>query len=254
MKEAQDHFRKTISLSPQYVNAYINLGNVLSQTGNYAEAIDAFLAALQMDSQNSLIHNNLGNSYTQTGNYINAIEHYTKSLQIDSGFVNAQRNLNRVLVLWIGKTNPAIAADELRNLINQFPHNAILHYHLGNLIANQQREESIKQYEAAVGIQPDYIDAIYSLAVAYADRGEYPRSISYFQKLVLINPIDSRFDYNISCLYARQGMKDEAIKWLQQALEKGYNNWEQIKTDRDLNNIRNTQYYQSLIFKNVGDR
>jgi hypothetical protein len=48
-------------------------------------------------------------------------------------------------------------------------------------------------------------------------------------------------------MYARLKRVDEAIEWLQKALDKGYTNWESIKKDGDLDNIRDSSAYRNLI-------
>jgi hypothetical protein len=43
---------------------------------------------------------------------------------------------------------------------------------------------------------------------------------------------------NIVCLYARQEKTDQAIQWLQKAVEKGDDNLKKTETDPDLGGIR----------------
>jgi hypothetical protein len=40
---------------------------------------------------------------------------------------------------------------------------------------------------------------------------------------------------------------DKSIKWLKKAIDKGYANWENIKKDGDLDNIRDDKAYKELI-------
>lgn len=53
--------------------------------------------------------------------------------------------------------------------------------------------------------------------------------------------------YNIACMYSRQNKIENSIKWLKLAVNKGYKNWNLIKTDKDLENIRGSLYYNELI-------
>jgi hypothetical protein len=55
--------------------------------------------------------------------------------------------------------------------------------------------------------------------------------------------------YNITAIYAKQNKKEESTRWLKKAVKKGFKNWELLKTDTKLENIRETAYYQSLIRK-----
>lgn len=53
--------------------------------------------------------------------------------------------------------------------------------------------------------------------------------------------------YNIACLYSVKGDKNESLRWLKTALDKGYNNWDLIRIDKDLNNIRGLPDYRELV-------
>ena len=53
--------------------------------------------------------------------------------------------------------------------------------------------------------------------------------------------------YNIACIYANQNKPEESVVWLKKAVEKGFNDWEHIKTDSDLDNIRSSSYYKEFI-------
>ncbi len=47
--------------------------------------------------------------------------------------------------------------------------------------------------------------------------------------------------------YAKEGKVDESIKWLKISIEKGFDNVELLTTDKDLKNIRNTDYFEKFI-------
>lgn len=51
-------------------------------------------------------------------------------------------------------------------------------------------------------------------------------------------PDDALWKYNVSCIKARQGRTKEALDWLKQAIESGFRNIEQLKTDGDLKLLR----------------
>ena len=44
-----------------------------------------------------------------------------------------------------------------------------------------------------------------------------------------------------------QNKADEAMQWLKKAVDKGYRNWELIKSDKDLANIRHLEEYKQLV-------
>ena len=128
------------------------------------------------------------------------------------------------------------------------PEDPALHYRLGKLYERKgDLDAAIDQYQKTLSIQPAHSQALSSLAVVYALREEYEKSVSIFKKIIRLRPDNSGADYNIACLYARQNMIEESIDWLKRAIEKGYNRWDLIKTDKDLESIRDSSYYKELV-------
>ena len=65
--------------------------------------------------------------------------------------------------------------------------------------------------------------------------------------MIKLRPNDPEVYYNIACIYAKQNMINESIDYLKQAIKKGFHNYDLIKNDIDLKNIRNTSYVSELI-------
>jgi tetratricopeptide (TPR) repeat protein len=123
-----------------------------------------------------------------------------------------------------------------------------LHYNLGNLYKKKGKlDEAIGEYEKALSIQPDLTDAIDMLALVYMTRGEYEKAVSLFERVGELQPDNAGAYYNIACVYAIQNRVDESIDWLEKAIKRGYQNWDLIKNDKDLENIRGSSYYKEII-------
>ena len=65
--EAIAAFERSIALSPQYVKAYNNLGNVLARVGRYGDAVAAFTRALELQPDYSRGWSNFAAVLTQKG-------------------------------------------------------------------------------------------------------------------------------------------------------------------------------------------
>lgn len=53
--------------------------------------------------------------------------------------------------------------------------------------------------------------------------------------------------YNAACIYARLGMKEKGISVLKEAIEKGYNDYILIKSDYDMDNLRDMPEFENLL-------
>jgi tetratricopeptide (TPR) repeat protein len=83
--------------------------------------------------------------------------------------------------------------------------------------------------------------------VVYMIDKKYDRAISLFKKMIGLRPDNAEGYYNIACIYSKENRIEESIDWLKQAIERGYKNWDLLKTDKDLENIRGSMYYKELI-------
>jgi len=48
-------------------------------------------------------------------------------------------------------------------------------------------------------------------------------------------------------MYSIQNRIEKSLDFLKRAIEKGYDNWEHIRNDRDLENVRGTSGYKELV-------
>ena len=88
------------------------------------------------------------------------------------------------------------------------------HHNLGiALRANGQLDEATQAYREAIKVQPDFAPPYYSLA----------------------------------CLHAAVGRKDQALDWLRRAAKAGYSNTAHMKTDPDMDNLRDDPRYAKII-------
>jgi tetratricopeptide (TPR) repeat protein len=107
--------------------------------------------------------------------------------------------------------------------------------------------EAIDRYEKVLAIQPGFAEALKDLAMVHTIKRDYDKAISLFKKLIRLRPDSAGAYYNIACIYARQNKTEESADWLKEAIERGYENWDLIKRDKDLENIRGSSYYKEII-------
>jgi len=139
-------------------------------------------------------------------------------------------------------------ADRIQAALQNDPDDPVLLYESGNLFLNRKDlTGAINQYEKVLSIQPNFPEALNNLALAYAVGGQTERALAAFQKLIVLQPDNATNYYNVAVLYALQNKVSESLAWLNKAIAKGYDNWDLIKTDKDLENIRNSEGYRELI-------
>ncbi len=278
MEEAIDHFLKALRIKPNLGGVHNNLGVALFIKENTDKAIEHFKEALRINSYNDEAHNNLGKALYTKGRKLEALKHYSEALRINPYFWQVHNNIG-VILLDMGKPNEAINhfketlrlkpgyANAHNNLINalsdlekiendikKLNENAQnnledykLYYELGNLYKSKgEMDKAMGHYQKALRLNPDDTPVLDNLAKVYAIKSELGRALPLFMKSYELQPDNADISYYIACIYSRQNKIEESIEWLDKAINSGFNNWDYIKADPNLENIRGTSYYKPL--------
>ena len=105
----------------------------------------------------------------------------------------------------------------------------------------------MKRFQELLEINPEDPELHYDLGNLYYKKGEFDKAIFQYQKSLSIQPDNPSTYYNLACMYSIQNRVEKSIDFLKKAVEKGYDNWDNIKNDRDLENVRSSPYYKELI-------
>jgi protein O-mannosyl-transferase len=247
--EAERHLNEALRVNPGSIEANNNLGNIMLRTGNYDEAIRHYTEVLRLDPHQAAVYNNLGTAFIYKGKIKKAIEYYQASIREKPDNAEAAANLKNVginqkkLEDMLAKVQESTKAD---------PQNPTLHTKLGDLYRQLgEYDEAIAQYNKAVSIQSSMIQPMYGLVLVYSDNQEYTKALDVLQNIRKKQPGNPEVYYNIACIYAKQNKTDESTLWLKQSIEKGFHNWDLIRKDPDLANIRDTVYVKELLKSHI---
>ncbi|RJP78652.1 MAG: hypothetical protein C4522_12170 [Desulfobacteraceae bacterium] len=214
------------------------------------EGIHYFQETIKLDPDNASAHFNLGYLLFHQRSFLLAADHFRKALKIRPEDDQTKQFLKDAEAI-IHKIDASI--QQFEKAAEQNPDNHLICFTLADL--NQKKgdfQQAIIWNEKALSIKPDFIHAINKLAFLHSMQKEYDKSIEYFKRMIPLRPFQSSIYYNIACLYSKQNRIEESIHWLQQAVENGYHDWEQIRTDEDLSAIRNTDLFFQLEAKYSG--
>jgi len=243
--EAVGHYRRALQINPNYAEAHNNLGGALLRQGNIDEAREHFTAALDLDPNLAQAHSNMGVLLIQKGEIEAAIPYFREALRITPDSSSADANLKRALAI---QKNVEEKTAMIQEALNNNPDDPLLHFEMGNIFLGKgEFRKAIRQFEKALSMQPQFAAAQYNLALAYAADKQYDKALTAFKKMTALQPDNANTYYNTAVLFAMQNNVEESIAWLKKAIDKGYSNWELIKTDKDLENIRNSTDYMELL-------
>jgi len=234
-----------VTKSPDNYRAHNNLGSAFSDQGKVFESIKHYTEALRIDPMNPDAHYNMGNAFVRQGRMSEAISHYTEALRIKPNDAEVRSNLGSVLFMQ-GRVDEAIG--HYSEALRIKPELAEAQSNLKKISAFlNEIDETIKKVQGLLEVNPENPKLHYDLGTLYYKKGEFDKAIFQYQKSLSIQPDNPATYYNIACIYSMQNRIEKSIDFLKRAIEKGYNNWEHIRNDRDLENIRTSLYYKKLL-------
>jgi beta-lactamase regulating signal transducer with metallopeptidase domain len=105
----------------------------------------------------------------------------------------------------------------------------------------------IPRYESFANAHPDIDRAWFNLGFVLLSAGEARRAIDVYQRVVRSGYRPETSMYNLACSYARAGERENALQWLRQAEDAGFNVGEFAASDPDIASLRNDPWVASLI-------
>jgi Flp pilus assembly protein TadD len=140
------------------------------------------------------------------------------------------------------------AIDAFSKGVQTNPNDGKAYYNRGLAYAKTgKQEQAIEDFNKAIDLNPRYAMAYSNRGVIYLSRKEYEKAIEDFNMAIELDPLHPWAYYNKSCLYSLKNEVNKSCKWLKKAIEEGYDNWNHIRTDTDLNNIRSSDCYKNLM-------
>jgi Flp pilus assembly protein TadD len=155
--DAIAQLRAAVAGDPRDVRSYVELADMLSETGDTAGAMRVYQDAERVDPGNAVVLSNLGALLANAGAGAEAIPRLRSALAADPGLVAPRVLLVQQLLV---AQDFATAEREARTLIAQAPANAIGYNLLGVALASQQRFDVARDaFARAVALDPNLTDA-----------------------------------------------------------------------------------------------
>jgi len=213
LDEAIEAYKKTISLKPDYAEAYSNMGVALRKQGKFEEAIEAYKKSISIKPNYAEAYNNMGVTFKDQGKFDEAIEAYKKSILLKPNYAEAYDNMG-VALKNKGKFDEAIEA--YHKAISIKPIHANTYYNMGNALRDQLKlDEAIEYYNKSISLNPNYTDAFNNMGIAlhYQDKSE--EAIQAYRKAISFNPDSAETHQNLGFMLLRSGKLTEGLDELE---------------------------------------
>lgn len=247
-KKAVHYYQKSLEISKKPAAVY-NMGLSQSKLGHHLEAITAFQKAIELNYDASFVYMGLAYELAMIGEFQAAVENYKKALEKDPDNQEAKRHFQE-LIRFLRQCRTPEAC--VRALCRQDPENPAIWFKLGFLHEGRRNiKEAITNYEKVLSMMPEsdrqlYMLTLNHLATCYLMAGKLDKSISLFAKGARLAPNDYRFTYQLAALHAYKGDTQEALKWLEKAVDSGFSDLARLESDTRFRPLRKMPSFQQL--------
>ena len=255
-EEAIMAYEEVLDLDPENSQAHNNLGTLFEQTGQKQLARASYEKAIQIDPDLAMSHFNLARLHVGAGILDSAMMSYQKTIQLDPAYVPAYYRISQLYQM-TGDIDKAIATletlikirpdlkeaqVELKNLAMpkeqpkvsvQMPPRTVEsdkstdpRYYYNQAIMLIQKEkyrEAIVDFEKAISLKPDYLNAYIGLGAMYQNLREYKAAIETYKRALSIDPNHSGTHNNLAVVYYTMGQYKLALEHVDKAQALGFN-------------------------------
>jgi len=116
-------------------------------------------------------------------------------------------------------------------------------------IFEENIDNAIKEFSLAIEKDPNYADAYSNRAVAYMQQKKFNKAQEDLKTARELDPDNPSIRYNYACLYSIKGDVDLALDEIDAALTQGFNNYDALRFDSDLNNVRKHPEFRKILEK-----
>ena len=242
--EAVGYLRQAVRLAPDDLQFYHNLGVALAESGQTKSAMGIFTQIIDRFPYSPKTFYHLARIHAQRNEFDQAAALYKKAITYQPDYVMAYNDLGLVLLMQ-NRISEAVSAFEKAVALN--PDYTGAHLNLAQVLKRRAPQQALAHARRAAVLTPADPRPYVLAGEILATLDKTGQALANYQKAVLLRPDNPQLFYRIARLHARRNEADKAVTALKQAVENGFNDRCLLISDKGLENIRQTEYYQSLV-------
>jgi eukaryotic-like serine/threonine-protein kinase len=252
LPEAIRAYRSAIAVNPYYWGSHMELGDAYLNAGDNERALAEFQRVTELEPENASGWDNVGAAYYRMGKYEQCITAFQKSLQLNPTW-NGYSNLSGVYFM-LKRYNEAI--DAAKEAVALGPNQQMAAGNLADAYrAAGQKDQANATYDQAIAlafkdltVNPESTDAMSSLALYYARKGQPDRGMEYIARARAVDRDNVELIYIQAVVENLSNRTADALRDLELALTKGYPAKE-ADADPEFANLKGHLEFDSMINK-----
>lgn len=209
--------------------------DVLMARKSYAEALryyDLVIKSRRVTPQNrteiAAVWNKMGICYQQMMAFGAARKAYNRATRLDRNFARAWNNLGTT---YYANNRPKKSIKFYRRAIKLSPQTASFHWNLASsYLARKKYKKATREYRTAIELDPEIMTR--------SSRGGATVETRY---------ADAKFYFYMAKVFASVGNASEAVRYLERAMEKGFDRRSRILEDPDIKKISTDPAFVALM-------
>ncbi len=256
---ARRMFERAIEVDPNYALAYCGVADCCAFVYMYWDGSKANLEgadaasrkALELDSELAEAHASRGLALSLSRQYDDAQREFETAIRLNPKQYEAHYFYARACIQE-GRLEKAVQHYEEASRVRPEDYQALLLMQgpLHGLGRHEEAQAALRRglevAEKHTKFNPDDARALYLGASALIQLDQREKALEWAKRAYAIDPSDPAVLYNVACVYAFGGLIDEALDYLDQAIENGFAHREWIDNDTDLDPLRSHQRFQAL--------
>lgn len=179
-------YRRALGLRSDYVDALVNLGNLLINKGEIEEAVACYRKARRLAATNAMVHNNLGAALSAQKTWDEAVVCFREALRLKPDYADAHNGLGAA---FLALEQYGEAAASLAAALQHDPGHVRAHNNLGLNHAYKGRfEEAIASFRAALQRNPAYVEAHLNLGKMNFELARFDEAEASYREALRISP------------------------------------------------------------------
>jgi serine/threonine protein kinase/tetratricopeptide (TPR) repeat protein len=218
LETADGYSRKALDLDPESAEAHASRGLAESLSKRYEEAEREFATAIRLNPKLYEAHYFYGRTSFQQAKFAEAVQHFEEASRVRPEDYQAAMLIS---MPYSGLGRQAEAQAALRH--------------------------GLQVIEKHLELNPDDVRALYLGGIALAQVGERERALDWAARALALDSEDSGVLYNVACVKALAGLKEEGFVCLEKAIRNGFGHREWLENDSDLESLREDPRFQVLL-------
>jgi serine/threonine protein kinase/tetratricopeptide (TPR) repeat protein len=223
LAQADAASRKALELAPDLPEVHVSRGLALAFSRRFAEAESEFRAAISLNPKLYEAHYFFGRALQQQGKSADAVRSFEEACRL--------RPEDYQAVTFLGMAYGALGA---------------------TAEAKATRQKALQLVERHIELNPEDARALNlgaTLLVEVHGAAGGAKAREWNRRALAADPEDSGMLYNVACVYAQLGEKDEAIDCLERAVKSGFGLREWLENDPDFAPVRGDPRFQAILAK-----